>query len=534
MISKLKSIDSALGVSAAIETITPRGISEGSFSERSIKSVRWMIGLQVKARIIVSFVQVLTSLGVVFSIPYPVSFSSMVAWMGVFSLDFLTVMPIGCTIDMNHDHFLLIRTLVPLFLLFVSFQYRWKLKRSALLKRNRKEARADEELADRLLTYNFVLLYLLFPSNSANIFATFQCETFDDAQASSFLRKDLSVDCKSPFHTFMMVYAALMIFVYPIGVPALYAYLLFYLHGSELRLLRQLELKRVGLHRDKENTAELASARASIHASARTVVKAVLTKSNSRLTPQDLRRRHSHGNSSGIAEETEERQLQEMQEAEKQDEMHRLEVELQNEEDRLRAKLPDYVKKLILGYELRTFYFEIIECFRKLAIVCLPVFFRPSGSVGQLIFGLTVCFITFGTHVLYRPYDRDGDDVLAQLCQVQIFFALESSIALKFDPATLDDSTNMDLLLSMITPIPFILALFLQIPARQKLSAFVWEQSSSLWRRWTSGTAPARRPPLHRPEMLIANIQPKQGKASKPTEPQEGSSHASMETVSHV
>jgi hypothetical protein len=117
---------------------------------------------------------------------------------------------------------------------------------------------------------------------------------------------------------------------------------------------------------------------------------------------------------------------------------------------------------------------------------------------------------------------------------VQIFFALESSIALKFDPATLDDSTNMDLLLSMITPIPFILALFLQIPARQKQSAFVWEQSSSLWRRWTSGTAPAGRPPLHRPEMLIANIQPKQGKASKPTEPQEGSSHASMETVSRV
>ena len=518
-------------------------------------------------------IQVLTSLGVVFSIPYPVSFRSMVAWMGVFSLDFLTVMPIGCTIDMNHDHFLLIRTLVPLFLLFVSFQYRWKLKRSALLKRDRKEARADEELADRLLTYNFVLLYLLFPSNSANIFATFQCETFDDAQASSFLRKDLSVDCKSPFHTFMMVYAALMIFVYPIGVPALYAYLLFYLHGSELRLLRQLELQRVGLLRVKENTAELASARASSHASARTVVKAMLTKSNSRLTPQDLSRRHSHGNSSGIAKEIEERQLQEMQEAEKQDEMHRLEVELQKEEDRLRAKLPDYVKKLILGYELRTFYFEIIECFRKLAIVCLPVFFRPSGSVGQLIFGLTVCFITFGTHVLYRPYDRDGDDVLAQLCQVlvhmmqrllahcgwtgpfpqvppqvtqtqstlsspspqvQIFFALESSIALKFDPATLDDSTNMDLLLSMITPIPFILALFLQIPARQKQSAFVWEQSSSLWRRWTSGTAPAGRPPLHRPEMLIANIQPKQGKASKPTEPQEGSSHASMETVSRV
>ena len=54
---------------------------------------------------------------------------------------------------------------------------------------------------------------------------------------------------------------------------------------------------------------------------------------------------------------------------------------------------PDlYVQKLVLGYELRTFWFELLECGRKLAIVCLPVFFQPSGSVSQLIFGLMVCF----------------------------------------------------------------------------------------------------------------------------------------------
>ena len=42
--------------------------------------------------------------------------------------------------------------------------------------------------------------------------------------------------------------------------------------------------------------------------------------------------------------------------------------QLQHKEDSLRALLPDAVQKLILGYELRTFYFEIIECLRKLAI----------------------------------------------------------------------------------------------------------------------------------------------------------------------
>ena len=36
-------------------------------------------------------------------------------------------------------------------------------------------------------------------------------------------------------------------------------------------------------------------------------------------------------------------------------------AKLEQEEKRLRGKLPDYVQKLVLGYELRTYYFEIIE-----------------------------------------------------------------------------------------------------------------------------------------------------------------------------
>jgi hypothetical protein len=99
-------------------------------------------------------------------------------------------------------------------------------------------------------------------------------------------------------------------------------------------------------------------------------------------------------------------------------EFEKEERRLKQREEALRDELPDYVKKLILGYELRTFYFEIIESFRKLAIVCLPVFFRPSGSASQLMFGLMVCFLTFGLHVLYKPYDHSGNDWLAMLCQV--------------------------------------------------------------------------------------------------------------------
>ena len=64
--------------------------------------------------------------------------------------------------------------------------------------------------------------------------------------------------------------------------------------------------------------------------------------------------------------------------------------------DRLRAKLPTKLRKLTAGYEMRTYWFEIFECGRKVALVCLPVFFSP-GSPGQLILGLVICFLTCTT-----------------------------------------------------------------------------------------------------------------------------------------
>ena len=98
------------------------------------------------------------------------------------------MMPIGCLVKMNHDHLLLLRTLAPIALLFVSWLWR-----CPSLTTQRKAN--DQAFADQLLTMNFVVLYLLFPSNSANIFATWQCETLDEhPDKPSFLRSDFSVE----------------------------------------------------------------------------------------------------------------------------------------------------------------------------------------------------------------------------------------------------------------------------------------------------------------------------------------------------
>ena len=50
---------------------------------------------------------------------------------------------------------------------------------------------------------------------------------------------------------------------------------------------------------------------------------------------------------------------------------------------------------------MRCYGFDIFECVRKLALVGVPVFFE-AGGVGQAIFGLLICFLSFGMHIVSK------------------------------------------------------------------------------------------------------------------------------------
>ena len=97
----------------------------------------------------------------------------------------------------------------------------------------------------------------------------------------------------------------------------------------------------------------------------------------------------------------------------------------------------------------------------------MPVFF-DSGSVAQLVFGLLICFISFGAYMLLSPYVEPSDDRLAQLCQMQIFFSLVSSLLLRFNAilANDEDATpirNLDVLLSVFTFVPLGFAVVVHV-----------------------------------------------------------------------
>ena len=64
----------------------------------------------------------------------------------------------------------------------------------------------------------------------------------------------------------------------------------------------------------------------------------------------------------------------------------------------------------------------------------MPSTFPERGGTAQLFWGLLVCFVTFGSYMMYAPFIEESDDKLSQLAQMQIFLTLLSSLALSAVP----------------------------------------------------------------------------------------------------
>lgn len=68
------------------------------------------------------------------------------------------------------------------------------------------------------------MTFLVYSSVSSAVFQTFACETLDEIE---YLRADYRIRCTDAKHKAFQVYAGVMIIVYPLGIPLLYANLLF-------------------------------------------------------------------------------------------------------------------------------------------------------------------------------------------------------------------------------------------------------------------------------------------------------------------
>ena len=70
-----------------------------------------------------------------------------------------------------------------------------------------------------------LLSFLVYSSASSTVFQMFACERLDDGNI--YLRADYRILCTDPKHRVLQLYAAIMVVVYPVGIPLMYTLLLY-------------------------------------------------------------------------------------------------------------------------------------------------------------------------------------------------------------------------------------------------------------------------------------------------------------------
>jgi hypothetical protein len=171
----------------------------------------------VKMKILVSLYQVLNGLGLVFSIPYPDTYTEMMNNIGSIELNVPSLLPIDCLLGgINFFHVLVIQTALPLILIAILYVVGKAADKAGDLSRRKMDADGLDRkvqpqplgyvLSELCATVSFFLLFLLYPGSSNKIFNALMCSSFngEGEDGQSFLRVDFSIDCNSFFYNGIM------------------------------------------------------------------------------------------------------------------------------------------------------------------------------------------------------------------------------------------------------------------------------------------------------------------------------------------
>lgn len=299
-----------VGEDAMAATLEATGASDQDKKKYKRSKVGFLQKNAIKGKILISLIQVISQISKVFDIRFPFTFALATTWLNLLQLDMFSVVPVECLWNTANFHsILLIRTLLPLGIVLVLTLIARVLWAS--------DSPKKVDFGNFLVNIVFFIIFLIYPSTSTNIFATFQCSSLDNGDRV--LRADFSINCDTAAHQAYQAYAGVMLAIYPFGVPFLYAYLLFRKNGEALTKLTAT---------DKKMTSIINEAKAACvydGVSPMTLDKATLDKVSA----------------------------------------------LEKEKAGQIAALPDYVQKLLSGYNTQVFYFESALSLRTLVPAAL-------------------------------------------------------------------------------------------------------------------------------------------------------------------
>ena len=180
------------------------------------------LDMEIPYQIGISYLQVVSGMAVTYGPILPSFFSNIKLLFSFLAVDLVSIFDFGCTLNaQNHLTSLILSTTLPILvcsLIFLTQIYVEKkvVKTNSILR---------HELRTSTFNLFLIIIFLVYPSCSNTILNTFACQTFDDG--SSALLIDPSVSCQTEVYHQYQIYAAIMLLLYPIGIPFFYIVLLY-------------------------------------------------------------------------------------------------------------------------------------------------------------------------------------------------------------------------------------------------------------------------------------------------------------------
>lgn len=154
------------------------------------------------------------------NVTYPDVYQRFLDGVNVLNFDALWIPSAGCIVDVDFHDRLVVSTIGPLVALaLLAGTY------TVAKHRNCGSEAALQNVGQKHVSMVLLISFLVYSSVSATLFQSFACEDLDNGK--KFLRADYRIECDSSKHQVVQVFAGIMIFVYPVGIPLFYAYLLY-------------------------------------------------------------------------------------------------------------------------------------------------------------------------------------------------------------------------------------------------------------------------------------------------------------------
>lgn len=388
----------------------------------------------VKLKITVATYQIVTAIPAVFSVTMPSSFTSFLHGLNVVNLNFANVLSLQCTTNYTYIDKLIVITLMPIgltLLLFVVFLIQVVHVSVTMMQnphRKHGEMTAQKNrIKNKYLNYFFYLTYLVLPSVTTHIFQTFLCTNIDPLhettdENNSYLTADMSISCKSDYYYRGRAYAIFMIFVYPIGIPCMYMYLL-NSHRIEIQERLNEADDEEGLLATEEKSASDKEKNVQMVLEEGRESEVVLTENPMMLSASGGLKltSQSNGANSAVAAVSVADPTAAGDTRERSCTSSTNNTAVEGKRKKAMSAPAARLAFLWAAYEPRFWYWEVIETYRRLMLTAV-LSITAAGTSKQAVLALLLAILYIKLYSYFTPYEADPANITAEIGQYQILF----------------------------------------------------------------------------------------------------------------